>query len=161
MSLDLLFLSYTKRWVVAPLHREQSVGEHSYRVTIIARELCRRLGLGEGVTNRVTVHALGHDGDEFVEGDCPGPVKSAKKGYLQDVEKVGLEWCIVKVADSIETGTYWVQWGNPGAWTGHPYLAMAGPRDVEKILHYSFKMDGLLECATDVWKEITGQEMLG
>lgn len=155
MGLELLHLSYVKRWVVAPTHREQSVAEHSYRVAIIAMHLAMALDRTEAQIHAVTVQALYHDADERLSGDIPGPVKSAEAGYLRDLNTMSPAECIVKVADSIETGTFWLQWGNKGAWSGHPYNR-APARDIDKINHYAAKIPGLLEAACEVWEVITG-----
>lgn len=158
MGLELLHLSYVKRWVVAPTHREQSVAEHTFRVMVITRELCKQLGIPTTQTWEIMSVAFGHDGDEVMTGDIPGPIKSKEMGYLQDINKMDVSECIVKVADSIETGTFWLQWGNPGVWSGHPYNS-APARDIEKIKHYAAKIPRLLEAAQKVWFEITRQEM--
>lgn len=158
-GLDLLHLSYVKRWVVAPTHREQSVAEHTFRVVTIARALAMHLGLSPAAIKDVVEHAIIHDQDELMTGDIPGPAKSKQPGYLCDVGLMNAAQRIIKVADSIETGTFWVQWGNPEAWTGHEYNR-APARDIEKILHYSGKMDGLLEAADAAWLEITGKGMM-
>ena len=155
-----LHLSYVTRWCVAPMHRFQSVGEHSFRVAIIAAALCRDLGIGEAVMYKTAFMSLYHDAEETVTGDVPGPNKSKKPGYLRDVGEMTLPQCVLKVADSIETGTWFELWGNHQAWNGHPFLPDAGPRDVEKVIHYSGKMDGLLDSAAKMWKEITGKDML-
>lgn len=157
MGLELLHLSYVKRWVVAPTHREQSVAEHSFRVAIISGELAKQTGWGDSELRvcAVVMMSLVHDDDERLTGDIPGPVKSAEAGYLRDLDTMSPAECIVKVADSIETGTFWLQWGNAGAWSGHPYNR-APARDIEKINHYATKIPGLLQAAANVWYEITG-----
>lgn len=165
MGLELLHLSYVKRWVVAPAHREQSVAEHTFRVMVIARELSNakytdeRGTFGMGLTEEeVVIYAMSHDAEELLTGDIPGPMKSAQAGYLRDITTMSSKQCLVKVADSIETGAFWLQWGNPGAWTGHPYNR-APARDIEKIEHYATKIPGLLEAAQQVWESITGKGM--
>lgn len=165
--LSLLHLSYVDRWVIAPTRRHQSVAEHSYRVAVIALALVgwRHPSVipgeyvGMGLTEReVVMAAVLHDSEEVLTGDIPGPQKSAIPGYLRDVTHMGAKECLVKVADSIETGTFWMQWGNSAAWTGHP-SNNAPWRDIEKILHYSAKIPGLLDAARAAWATITGGEM--
>lgn len=157
MGLELLHLSYVKRWVVAPTHREQSVAEHTFRVIVIADALEHGLDFcaNDAAVAELLIMAMHHDADELMTGDIPGPIKSAEAGYLRDLDTMSPAECIVKVADSIETGTFWTQWGNPEAWTGHPYNH-APARDIEKIEHYAAKMPGLLKAAYDVWESITG-----
>jgi HD superfamily phosphodiesterase len=133
------------------MHRDQSVAEHSFRVVLIARHLT--LLTRPYLIRMVTESALLHDLDEVITGDVPGPAKSDQWPEKNVVES------IVKVADAIETGTYWVQWGNPAAWTGHPYN-VAPQRDIEKIMHYAANVPGLLDVAIEVWRSITGRDMV-
>ncbi len=155
--LNLLDLSYVRRWAVAPTTRDQSVMEHTARVLAIAfhiralvPELQSHIDRGE-----LAIRVMGHDAEERMTGDVPGPVKSAEAGYLRDVREMSRMDCLVKVADSIETGTFWTQWGNPGAWSMHPYNC-APARDIHKIHHYAAKVDGMLQAAFDTWTAITG-----
>lgn len=156
-ALDMLDLSYVKRWVVAPTYREQSVAEHTFRVMCIALHLLNQLGdLCYTVTpGHLLLEVMGHDVDERLTGDIPGPVKSAEEGYLRDIGGMSRTECLVKVADSIETGTFWMLWGNPAAWSMHPYNC-APARDISKIQHYAARVPGLLEAAHDTWRTITG-----
>lgn len=155
--LELLNLSYVRRWVIAPTFREQSVAEHTFRVMAIAFYIYQRLssdysGLGLPIW---TIRAwMDHDLEEVYTGDCPGPDKD-KKGTsgLKDLSAITEMQCLLKVADSIETGTFWVLWGNPAAWN-HKY-ANAPRRDLDKIQHYGAKIPGLTEVAMEAWNAIT------
>lgn len=156
LPLDLLHLSYVKRWVVAPTHRDQSVAEHTFRVQCIALSLhYRTLGIDQAI-GKLLLHVMAHDAEERFTGDVPGPNKSLEPGYLRPLHSITPLAALVKVADSIETGTFWVQWGNRAAWVGHPYNNAPG-RDIEKIEWYAAKVPGLLEAAGEVWMSITGQ----
>lgn len=155
--LALLHLSYVKRWVIAPTHREQSVAEHTFRVLAIAIHLTAELQMDSDVRmNKVVRLAIWHDAEERLTGDVPGPQKSKEAGYLKNPGTMSTEEIIVKVADSIETGTFWVQWGNKGAWYGHPSDCAPG-RDITKIEHYAPAVPGLLEAAKRTWRDITGE----
>lgn len=158
MGLELLHLSYVKRWVVAPTHREQSVAEHTFRVGVIAQHIAHELDLGLDVRYALFEMVMEHDGDERLTGDIPGPKKSLEMGYMRDVGDMTEAECVLKVADSIETGTFWLQWGNPQAWTGHPYNR-APARDIEKINHYAAKIPGLEFHAKMVWCQILGMDL--
>lgn len=147
----ILHQSYVDRWHIAPMHREQTVADHAYRVTIIAVELAHVLGWTMDDLITITHMALLHDADEVMTGDVPGPSKSDQWPVLDDFH------ALVKVADAIETGTWWVMWGNPGAWSGHPYNQAPG-RDIAKIVHYSKQIDAL-DAAADIWRSITGKGM--
>lgn len=139
MVRDLLNLSYVKRWVVAPLHREQSVAEHSFRVMVILRGLWTILQhMGYPFDqHRALVEAMDHDLDEVYSGDMPGPVKDAGGKQWPDPSNL-MRWEIaVKVADSLETWYWWYIHGDR-TWT-HPKKPASGRdcRDIRKILHYT------------------------
>lgn len=159
LSLAALHLSYTKRWVIAPLYREQSVAEHTYRVMLLVFFIAGQLPPEVTVDLAVLLtRTMFHDAEERVTGDVPGPEKSKVPGYLKDVGTMDVEDCIIKVADSIETGTYWVQWGNKEAWHSHP-SNNAPRRDVEKVLHYGAKVPDIISAAMVAWYHITGEYM--
>lgn len=147
-----LHQSYVQRWVVAPMYRPQSVAEHAYRVTLIARHLATELGLDVNERNVVTGMALFHDAPEVLTGDMPGPGKAVQWPLLDPLSS------LVKVADAIETGTWFLLWGNPGAWQGHPYNEVPR-RDVSKIRHYGQAYPHLIWAAENLWRDITGKEM--
>jgi hypothetical protein len=151
--LERLNLSYVRRWVIAPTFRDQSVAEHTFRVMAIAFYLQQRVPDGPSISIWSIMDWMDHDLDEVFTGDCPGPDKDKKgESGLKDISTMTYMECLVKVADSIETGTFWVVWGNP-AWN-HQY-ANAPQRDLNKIAHYSRKMTGLHEAAMEVWYAIT------
>lgn len=154
-----LHLTYTKRWVVAPMIRESSVAEHTYRVMVIARYLARMVSRSLIISDlhkmdmaEVMEEALTHDWGEETSGDIPGPNKPDQYPEKNRVQS------IVKVADALETGSWWVIWGSGLAWGNHPYN-MAPQRDIDKVVHYSKNVPGLIDVARLVWKEITGMEM--
>lgn len=147
-----LQLSYVKRWVVAPTYRDQTVAEHVYRVTMIARAICFALDYDAIETGMIIGMALTHDSDEVMTGDIPGPSKAIQFPILDMWHRV------VKVADAIETGTYWVQWGNRAAWGNHPYN-VAPIRDIKKIIHYADQVPGLPAIARAIWLHITGEAL--
>lgn len=150
-SLIPLHLTYVKRWGIAPMRREQSVAEHTFRVVIIARALCWALQRSD-IVGVVTGIALAHDADEVMTGDMPGPGKKVQWPKLDEMHR------IVKVADAIETGTWWVLWGHREAWGDHPYNS-APARDISKVMHYTEGDAELRQAAQIIWRNITGREM--
>lgn len=159
-----LDLTYTKRWVIAPTYREQSVAEHSFRVAVLADFILGRcLALDrvnyEGVNREALLaDALYHDCDEVFSGDCPGPDKDEKSASpLPDTSTWHRYHRIVKVADSLETASWWHLWGNSAAWN-HPYNksgAKPGSRDWRKIVHFCKGYPAILEAACDAWNHVT------
>lgn len=157
-DLQPLYLSYVKRWGITPMFREQSVAEHVLRVTVIARAICFALDwITIADTCMVTGIALNHDNDEVLQGDAPGPSKTIGRGQPMFPE-LDIWHRIVKVADAIETGTWFVVWGNPDAYRMHPYN-IAPIYDINKIRHYAPKVDGLTVVADAIWHHLIGEEL--
>ena len=101
---DIMLAQDIKRWTIVRMMREQSLAEHSFNVTMIARAICKEIGLDD--TN-VTKYALDHDLDEILTGDIPTPAKQRLK--IRDPYKgSGRALCdsqeisIVMLADMIE-----------------------------------------------------------
>ena len=131
---DLLNLSNTKRWTIRPTLRDQSVAEHSFRVAVIAMEICRALnqdGLPSSnvIEYHVLVWALVHDGPEAETGDIP---YTAKRNIPDEmVERIEHKLCpwyeqferrihppelaIIKIADKVEEVLYLREWGTSGS----------------------------------------------
>jgi hypothetical protein len=146
---DLLNLSYVKRWVIAPMYREQSVAEHTFRVMVILWGLHDALLSAGHVSFPICdglMDAMLHDVDEVYSGDVPGPHKDKSKGWKDPATMMNLE-VAVKVADSLETWDWWRKHGDKG-W-GHDMKPAWGPecRDIKKIHHYCREWPELLEAA--------------
>ncbi|MBK1721338.1 YfbR-like 5'-deoxynucleotidase [Thiocystis violacea] len=75
---DIARSGHVTRWHSVRCARSQTLAEHHYLVTMIARELMRRI-LGEGLPAetqlRVLEYALTHDTPELLMGDLPSPLK--------------------------------------------------------------------------------------
>lgn len=109
---NLLRAQSVKRWTIVQTVKDQSLAEHTFNVTMIARAICKELRHDDA---EVTKAALAHDLDEIFTGDIPTPFKTAarEKGVeLNDIyEKVtnrklsDLDSRIVKIADIVEA--YW------------------------------------------------------
>lgn len=128
---DLLDLSYVPRWCVVPIARPQSVAEHSYRVAVIAMDICRKINgedlLSAGVIeSHVILWALVHDAPESETGDLPSTVKDFDTlgRNLKVLEAAKLPWlgrmvmrthpierAIVGIADKVEAILWIRQWG--------------------------------------------------
>lgn len=123
---DLLDLSHVPRWTTHPVTRPQSVAEHSFRVTVIAREITILMSRPE-LMLEVAEWALDHDGPEAKLGDMPAPVHDMIKfqfgaDAVNDLEDTACPWYtrpkstlvrqIVRVADVIEALSWVTIYGN-------------------------------------------------
>lgn len=147
---DLLNLSFVKRWVIAPMSQGQSVAEHTFRVMVLARTLAQMVGRN-GETSRFLIHAMKHDLEEVYTGDVPGPSKDVHKPWPHPNTLLHYE-IIVKVADSMETYTWWIWYGEP-CWN-HPMNPLKHNRDVDKIRHYTQEWPELWEAACNLMDEL-------
>lgn len=102
---DILLLQDVGRWGIVRVSKRQSVAEHTFNVTMIARAIAKEAGVPD---NELIKYALDHDIDEVMTGDIPSPAKVRMgikgKGY----EGNGRSLCtaqqalIVEVADIME-----------------------------------------------------------
>lgn len=72
---ELRDLSFVPRWGIVRTINRQAVSDHSYYVTVYAKEICEYLGLSAEQTLDVVTAAIWHDVPERITGDIPGPVK--------------------------------------------------------------------------------------
>lgn len=89
---DIMRLSHVKRWHIVHTTREQSVAEHTFNVTMIAREIATRMDWTDLIPE-VTTMALHHDTHEAILGDIPTPTKRrlAGMGVGAQVDKLQRE----------------------------------------------------------------------
>lgn len=76
---DILALSHVPRWGIVRHSRQQSVAEHTFRMTMIAREIVVRCLPSDYLVSwpEFLWTCLTHDADESVTGDVPTPAKIA------------------------------------------------------------------------------------
>lgn len=75
---DIARSGHVTRWHSVRCARNQTLAEHHYLVTMIARELMQRLfgdALSAETRLRVLEYALTHDTPELLTGDLPSPLK--------------------------------------------------------------------------------------
>jgi len=105
---EILRACHIMRWNMINTSRQQSVAEHQYNVCMIARHLCRELGVPD---ENVTKAALEHDLDEVRFGDIPSPTKEMLKTKGVDLnslmgnkprEMSEEESAILKTADVVD-----------------------------------------------------------
>lgn len=101
---DILLAQNIKRWTIVATKTDQSLAEHLFNVTMIARAICAEAEMDD---SKVTKYALDHDLDEIMTGDIPSPAKErlgmksiyeGKSGIFCTAE----ERAIVKAADLID-----------------------------------------------------------
>jgi len=73
---DLMLAQDVKRWTIVRTIRDQSLAEHMYNVTMIARAIAANLGIDD---TKIIKYALDHDLDEILTGDIPTPAKERLK----------------------------------------------------------------------------------
>lgn len=118
---DMLALSHVPRWSIIARQMEQNVGDHTFRVLVIAVEIAERTGTPLTTTDILKV--LYHDGHESWTADVPSPLK-------RDIEDSGFNmlrvvpWAknlplwsdidaeaVFRIADKIEAYTFIQRWG--------------------------------------------------
>jgi len=101
---DLMLAQDVKRWVIVRTAKDQSLAEHTFNVVMIARAICKELGVRD---DKVIKYALDHDLDEILTGDIPTPAKD-RLGINTAYDGKSFEECngeeksIVALADIIE-----------------------------------------------------------
>lgn len=123
---DLLALSHVPRWSIVAHSRPQSVADHTFRVMVIALELCSRMNLT--MTAGLYRAILCHDAPESRTADIPNPAKTKMFGtggpewlktiddrfcpWMKDEPSLGgIESQILHLADKIEGYTFIVRNG--------------------------------------------------
>ena len=128
---EILRAQNVKRWSLVATTRPQSIAEHTFNVTMIARSMCKSLGIPDELVIKA---ALEHDLDECITGDIPSPTKRRieQMGFdFGDLEVVKKNYSrldadsstIVKCADLIDAIHFLQEFG-----TGRR------ARDVEELL---------------------------
>lgn len=77
--------AHVRRWHIVRTLREQTLAEHSFLVTMLARELCVRLKFSLEDHGLATELALNHDMAEVVIGDIPTPTRRALKSWTETI----------------------------------------------------------------------------
>lgn len=107
---DILRASDVKRFHIVRTLHDQSLAEHTFNMTMIARRLCKTAGLDDV---NVMKACLAHDLDEVIIGDIPTPTKDRVRKEGVDINDLyhevtgrnlsDIEVTIIKAADLIET----------------------------------------------------------
>lgn len=107
----MLTLSHVPRWAIIDVTKQQNVGEHSYRVMVIALTIAEFIeGMGTNVdTGALLKEAVLHDIEESETGDIPTPFK--RKAGLSTPTPATLEGYIISLADLIEAYIFLTRYG--------------------------------------------------
>lgn len=119
---EILRAQNVNRWNLIATTREQSIAEHTFNVTMIARAICKSLKIDD---NLMTKAAIEHDLDEVITGDIPSPTKALARQMEMDLGKIEgvkkncdrlqpLDKSILKFADLLESVHFLDNFG-----TGH------------------------------------------
>jgi len=73
---DIMLAQDVKRWTIVRTIKNQSLAEHTFNVTMIARAIACRMGVDD---TKIIKYALDHDLDEILTGDIPTPAKERLK----------------------------------------------------------------------------------
>ena len=82
---EILRAQHINRWTIVPTTRPQSLAEHTFNVTMLVRDYCRRVDWDDDVLMKA---ALEHDLDEILTGDIPTPAKEAMRSQGFDPDKL-------------------------------------------------------------------------
>ena len=69
---ETLRAQHIKRWTIVATAKEQSLAEHTFNVTMMAREFCKQMEIDDVTMMKA---AMEHDLDEIFTGDIPTPAK--------------------------------------------------------------------------------------
>lgn len=153
---DMLNLAFVQRWNITPMDRPQSVAEHCYRVMVLVDWIMDTICDGDDNLKLVNAFrlAMRHDRDEVYTGDRPSPDKGPVD--LPNIASIGLEECVVKTADAMETLLWWNAFGPSANQWPHPWNP-AGDRECRKILHYTQKHPDLPLTTGAIWFGLTSE----
>lgn len=151
---DILLLKNVNRWNIVNVSREQSVAEHTFNVTMIARAICAEYGIPD---DKVTKYALDHDLDEVMYGDIPSPAKK-RLGIKNDYSGKSKIWCtdlevfVVKIADVMEA-VHYIQENGVGR---HAKVVLEwNSKELNGRFKSIFQNKKLYDSCIKIWHEIS------
>lgn len=86
--IEKLRVGHVKRWQIVRVAREQTIGEHMYRVYLICSEICARIDIPDDIKLKIIHWALIHDLPEVVTGDLATPIKSAMRNAVPESDPI-------------------------------------------------------------------------
>jgi len=159
---DILRASGVTRWHIVRMVRPQSLAEHTFDVTMIARAIAKIAGHDD---YEITKAALLHDLDEIVTGDFPTPTKQKARdnGWeLNDLYKeiTGRvlepdEALIIHLADKM-ADLYWLWLHALGPHANRVYESLA--EEYNNYVRSESIPDNIREAALEVQMQMLSEE---
>lgn len=96
-------LAHVPRWTVVQTIQEESVAEHSYKVSCYSLAFGRSLRFNAAKLGHLMAMALAHDLEEAITGDIPSPVEFDKRKYRNQANNIdGNWWKINQLPDGVK-----------------------------------------------------------
>lgn len=161
---DILRASGVTRWHIVRTVRPQSLAEHTFDVTMIARAIAKIAGVDD---YEIIKAALLHDLDEIVAGDIPTPTKERARANgweLNDLYKsitgreiTPDEALIVHLADKM-ADLHWLWLHALGPHSNRVYETMA--ETYNEMVRGEGIPDNIREAALDVQMQMLSEDFL-
>ena len=161
---DILRASGVTRWHIVRTVRPQSLAEHTFDVTMIARAIAKIAGYDDA---EIIKAALLHDLDEIVMGDIPTPTKerARENGWeLNDLYKsitgreiTQDEALVVHLADKM-ADLHWLWLHALGPHSNGVYEKMA--EAYNEMVRSEGVPDNIREAALDVQMQVLSEDFL-
>ncbi len=159
---DILRASGVTRWHIVRTVRPQSLAEHTFDVTMIARAIAKIAGYDDA---EITKAALLHDLDEVVVGDIPTPTKNRAKDVGWDLNNLyknvtgrelsSDESVIIHLADKM-ADLHWLWLHALGPHSNQVYESMA--EYYNEYVRSDKIPDNIREAAIDVQTQMLSEE---
>lgn len=159
---DILRATGVTRWHIVRTVRPQSLAEHTFDVTMIARAIAKIAGYDDA---EITKAALLHDLDEIVTGDIPTPTKQKARdnGWeLNDLYKeiTGRELSadealVIQLADKM-ADLHWLWLHALGPHANRVYESMAD--HYNELVRSESVPDNIREAALEVQMQMLSEE---
>ena len=159
---DILRASGVTRWHIVRTVRPQSLAEHTFDVTMIARAIAKIAGYDDA---EITKAALLHDLDEVVVGDIPTPTKNRAKSVGWDLNNLyksvtgrelsADESIIIHLADKL-ADLHWLWLHALGPHANSVYESMA--EYYNEYVRSDKIPDNIREAAVDVQVQMLSEE---
>ncbi len=161
---DILRASGVTRWHIVRTVKPQSLAEHTFDVTMIARAIAKLAGYEDA---EITKAALLHDLDEVVTGDFPTPTKTRARdnGWeLNDLYKTHTgrelsqdESLIIHLADKM-ADLYWLWLHALGPHANRVYENMA--EYYNELVRSDDVPDNIREAALEVQMQMLSEDFI-
>jgi len=162
---DILRASGVTRWHIVRTVRPQSLAEHTFDVTMIARAVAKIAGYDD---YEITKAALLHDLDEIITGDFPTPTKQKARDNGWELNDLGKRYkeitgrelnpdeaLIIQLADKM-ADLYWLWLHALGPHANCVYESMA--EYYNELVQSESIPDNIREAALEVQMQMLSEE---